>query len=99
LLGIAATASSAGLYFLAAPLESNSVFLFGYILTPLVTFAAVAWDSISQKSKAKDVWFDKSPKKQLLVRVIAGLSLIPAVFHIIQLGTILGETAVQEGWF
>ena len=99
LLGSVATAASVALYLLASLLETNLVFLVGYMLTPLVTFVAVAWDSISQKSKAKDVRFDKSPKKQLIVRLVALASLVPAVFHIIQLGTILGETAVQEGWF
>lgn len=98
-LALVAVALSLAMYFLAAPLETNVVFLVGYLLTPLVTFVAVAWDSISQKSKSRDIWFDKSPKKSLIVRVIAGLSLVPAVLHIIELGTILGETAVQEGWF
>lgn len=98
-LALTAVALSIALYFLAAPLETNLVFVVGYVLTPLVTFVAVAWDSISQKSKSRDIWFDRSPKKSLIVRSIAGLSLIPAVLHIIQLGTILGETAVQEGWF
>lgn len=98
-LALVAVALSLAMYFLAAPLETNVVFLVGYLLTPLFTFVAVAWDSISQKSKSRDIWFDKSPKKSLIVRVIAGLSLVPAVLHIIELGTILGETAVQEGWF
>lgn len=98
-LALVAVALSLAMYFLAEPLETNVVFLVGYLLTPLVTFVAVAWDSISQKSKSRDIWFDKSPKKSLIVRVIAGLSLVPAVLHIIELGTILGETAVQEGWF
>jgi hypothetical protein len=98
-LALTAVALSVAMYLLAAPLETNVVFLVGYLLTPLVTFVAVAWDSISQKSKSRDIWFDRSPKKSVIVRSIAGLSLVPAVLHIIQLGTILGETAVQEGWF
>ena len=96
---ILAVVISTALYFLAKPLSTNLVYLFGYLLTPLATFGFVAWDSVSQKLKSKSVWFDKAPKKSLAVRVIAGLSFIPGTLHIIQLGTILGETAIQEGWF
>lgn len=94
-MGIAA---SLALYFLAGSLASNIVYFFGYLLTPISVFACVAWDSISQRSKSRDVWFSSSPRKSVIVRLLAGVALIPAVLHIIQLGNILGQRAVQEGW-
>ena len=90
--------TSLTIYFIAGALETNLVYYLGYLLTPLVVFACVAWDSISQRTKSRDVWFSASPKKSLLVRVLAGIALIPAVLHIIQLGNLLGQRAVQEGW-
>lgn len=93
-----AVSASLVLYFLAPTIGSNLVYLIGYLLTPLSVFAFVAWDSISQRTKSRSIWFDKSPRKSLAVRVLAGVALVPAVLHIIELGTLLGENAVQQGW-
>lgn len=84
---------------LAYLLETRLLFVVGYLFTPISILLCVAWDALSQRSGSRDPWFAADPKASLAIRIIAAISLIPAIFQIWNISSWLGEIAVQQGWF
>jgi FtsH-binding integral membrane protein len=80
-------------------LANNLWFVLGYILTPVVTILALGWDTKSQLSGQHNPWFVAKPLYSNIIRVFVVLSLIVSALHIIEIGTWLGQQAVQSGWF
>lgn len=79
--------------------EARWLFLVGYVLTPLSILMCVAWDSLSQRAGSKNPWFAVSKGLDRGIRILAGVSFIPALAHIWFISDWLGELAVQNGWF
>lgn len=84
---------------LAFTLETRVLFVFGYVATPVLVLMCVAWDSLSQRSGSKDLWFAVSKKLSFAVRMVAIASFVPAAIQIWHIANWLGEVAVQNGWF
>lgn len=80
-------------------LQARWLFVVGYALTPLSILFCVAWDSLSQRSGSKNPWFAVSKSLSRGVRILAGVSFLPALAHIWFISDWLGELAVQNGWF
>jgi len=98
LLAAGISASLAVLDFLAVyPFSFNAFNIYGYALTPFVVFFCVAWDAAAQRTGRRDPWFDVRPGYSRILRVTALAALAIAVTHILELGRILGEWAVQAG--
>ncbi len=79
--------------------EARWLFVVGYVLTPLSILFCVAWDSLSQRAGSKNPWFAVSKKLSRGLRILAGVSFVPALAHIWFISDWLGELAVQNGWF
>ena len=79
--------------------EARALFVVGYVLTPLSMLICVAWDSLSQRSGSKNPWFAVSKGLSRGIRILAGVSFLPALAHIWFISDWLGELAVQNGWF
>jgi hypothetical protein len=84
---------------LAFVLETNLFFVVGYLITPVLVFLTVAWDSMLQRAGSRDLWFAVNSKLSVGIRFIAILSLIPGIAHIWFISMWFGEIAVQQGWF
>jgi hypothetical protein len=84
---------------LAFLLETRLLFVLGYLITPVLVFLTVGWDSLAQRAASRDPWFAVNKKLSTLVRAIALLSLVPGVAHIWYISIWVGEIAVQQGWF
>ncbi len=101
ILGLFALASSIGiglLDFLAiSPFTYNMANVVGYVLTPFAVFFCLAWDSASQRKGSQNPWFDIRPGYSSTLRIASVAALVVATFHIIELGRVLGEWAVQSG--
>jgi hypothetical protein len=80
-------------------LANNLWFVLGYILTPVVSILALGWDTKSQLAGQHNPWFVAKPLYSNFIRVLVALSLIVSALHIIEIGTWLGQQAVQSGWF
>jgi hypothetical protein len=79
--------------------EARWLFVVGYVLTPLSILICVAWDSLSQRAGSKNPWFAVSKGLSRSIRILAGVSFLPALAHIWFISDWLGELAVQNGWF
>lgn len=79
--------------------ETRWLFIVGYALTPLSILICVAWDSLSQRAGSKNPWFAVSKGLSRGIRILAGVSFLPALAHIWFISDSLGELAVQNGWF
>lgn len=79
--------------------EARWLFVVGYAFTPLAMLFCVAWDSLSQRAGSKDPWFAVSKALSRGIRVLAGVSFVPAFAHIWFISDWLGQEAVQRGWF
>jgi hypothetical protein len=84
---------------LATVFGSNIFFVVGYLITPVMVFLTVAWDSLAQRAGSRDAWFAVNKKLSTMVRAVALLSLVPGVAHIWYISIWVGEIAVQQGWF
>lgn len=84
---------------LAFIFENRLLFVFGYLATPISVLMCVAWDALAQRKGSRDPWFSLNPKMSLGLRVLAGISLVPAAFQIWQIAIWVGEVAVQNRWF
>jgi hypothetical protein len=80
-------------------LANNLWFVLGYVLTPVVSILALGWDTKSQLSGQHNPWFVAKPIYTNIIRAMVALSLIVSALHIIDIGTWLGQQAVQSGWF
>ena len=100
-LGLTALLISIGvavLDFLAiAPFNYNIANVVGYALTPFMVFFCLAWDAGAQRKGSQNPWFDIRPGYSSALRIASVIALAIAVFHIVELGRILGEWAVQTG--
>ena len=84
---------------LAFWLESRNFFILGYFFTPVANFLCVAWDALAQRKGSRDPWFAVNRKLSLVVRLLAMASIFPALVHIWNIATWLGELSIQNGWF
>lgn len=80
-------------------LANNLWFVLGYILTPVLSILALGWDTKSQLAGQHNPWFVAKPLFTKIIRGMVVLSLIVSAMHIIDIGTWLGQQAVQSGWF
>lgn len=91
--------TSSLLYLFKSELGANLWFFVGYVLTPLIATILLGVDSLLSIRGQRNPWFSKRDWASRLIRILVILSYLVAVFHIIELGRLLGEFAVQEGWF
>ncbi len=84
---------------LATVFGSNIFFVVGYLITPVLVFLTVAWDSLAQRAGSRDPWFAVNKKLSTMVRLVAVLSLIPGIANIWFISEWVGQFAVQQGWF
>ena len=98
LVGLLISIGIAAMDFLAIPpFNYNLVNLLGYALTPFGVFFCLAWDLGAQRRGSQSPWFDIRPAFSSALRTASIVALIVAVFHIVELGQVLGEWAVQSG--
>ena len=73
-------------------LVSNSdplISIFGWFLTPVVTFTAYGFNVYLKNKEQANPNFEKSLRNyELILRILAYVSLIPAIFHIWRLATL-----------
>jgi len=86
------------LYVFRFELANNWYFLVGYLLTPVGVTATVAWDLKAQRKGQVNPNFDVRPQYTKILRVLAVLGYVVGIFHIIELGTLLGQWVVQSGF-
>ena len=80
-----------------SPFTYDAVNVAGYALTPFLVFMALAWDSSAQRSGRRSPWFDIRPGYSRTLRVLAVVSLLVAIGHILEIGRAVGEWVVQAG--
>ena len=80
-------------------LANNLWFLLGYVLTPVLSILTLGWDTKSQLAGQHNPWFVAKPLYTNMIRVMVVISLGVSALHIIDIGTWLGQQAVQSGWF
>lgn len=79
--------------------ESRNYFVVGYLFTPVANFLCVAWDALGQRKGSRDPWFAVNKKLSLTVRLLAMASIIPALVHIWNIASWIGELSIQNSWF
>lgn len=80
-------------------LANNLWFVLGYVLTPVLSILTLGWDTKAQLAGQHNPWFVAKPLYTNIIRVMVVISLIVSALHIIDIGTWLGQQAVQSGWF
>lgn len=78
-------------------LANNIWYYVGYVLTPLFISLTLAWDSVAQRRGQRSAWFEAKPLYSKIIRVAVAAGFIVAVFHIVAIGTQIGELVVQSG--
>jgi hypothetical protein len=78
-------------------LANNIWYYVGYILTPLLATMGLAWDTLAQRRGQKSPWFESKPVYSKVLRALVAVGFVVAVFHIVAIGTQLGELVVQSG--
>lgn len=86
------------LYVMRAQIANNSVFVAGYLLTPIGVTATMAWDLLAQRKGQVNPNFDVRPLYSALIKWLVVAGFVIGAFHIYELGTILGQWFVQNGW-
>lgn len=88
----------AAMDFLAiSPFTYDLANVVGYALTPFAVFFCLAWDAGAQRRGSHNPWFDIRPTYSSTLRIASVAALAVAVFHIVEVGRVLGEWAVQTG--
>jgi hypothetical protein len=72
-------------------------YVVGYVLTPVLTALTLGWDSVLQRNGRKDPWFAPSPLFSRIIRIAVALSFVLAVFHILEIAHICGQSVIQSG--
>ena len=57
----------------------------GYVLTPLVVFAALIWDRLAQRLGLRDRNFALKPKYTRLLQVAAVVAMVPGIWHVLNI--------------
>jgi hypothetical protein len=98
-LSILFVVSGALLYVFREALAANEWFIVGYLLTPLLATMALGYDSMLNIRGQRDPWYSRRRFASAAIRTVVILGFVVGVFHILELGRWLGESAVQGGWF
>ena len=72
-------------------------YVVGYVLTPVLTALTLGWDSVLQRNGRKDPWYAPSPLFSRIIRITVALSFVLAVFHILEIAHICGQSVIQSG--
>lgn len=98
LIALLVSIGIAAMDFLAiTPFTYDVANVVGYALTPFAVFFCLAWDAGAQRRGSHNPWFDIRPAYSSTLRIASVLALAVAVFHIVEVGRVLGEWAVQTG--
>lgn len=77
--------------------QNLSIYLLGYLATPLAVGLCMGWDSIDQRKKTKsDPWFIAKPKYSLILRILTGISFLVALPHINAIARILSTLLAER---
>lgn len=77
--------------------QNLSIYVLGYLATPLLVSLCMGWDSIDQRKKTKsDPWFIPKSKYSLFLRILTGLSFVIALPHINAIARILSTFLAEQ---
>lgn len=77
--------------------QNISIYLLGYLATPLAVGLCMGWDSIDQRKKTKsNPWFIAKSKYSLILRILTGLSFLVALPHINAIARILSTLLAER---
>jgi hypothetical protein len=77
--------------------QKLSIYLLGYLATPLAVGLCMGWDSIDQRKKTKsDPWFIAKSKYSLILRILTGISFLVALPHINSIARILSTLLAER---
>jgi len=77
--------------------QNVSVYLLGYLVTPVAVGLCMGWDSIDQRNKTKsDPWFIAKSKYSLVLRILTGVSFLVALPHINAIARILSTLLAER---
>jgi hypothetical protein len=99
ILSILFVTAGAVLFVFREFLAANEWFILGYLLTPLLATMALGYDSMLNIRGQRDPWYSRRRFASAAIRAVVILGFIIGIFHILELGRWLGESAVQGGWF
>ena len=90
----AATSSLAPLFLgVSLPLAATSTLALsvaGYVLTPLVTMGALAWDKITQRQGLQlDRNFALRPRYSTILRWLTAASFVIAIWHVLNIANVI----------
>jgi hypothetical protein len=99
LISALAFLTSVGIYFYTrTTAHAFTLHLLGYLLTPLTVALCMGLDSIFQRrGLGNNPWYEKDPQFALILRILTGLSFIPAIFHIIPMASDIAEKFAGQG--
>ena len=97
-LAVALLILSIAVILIAGPSGQNiSIYLLGYLATPLAVGLCMGWDSIDQRKKTKsDPWFIAKSKYSLILRILTGFSFLVALPHINAIARILSTLLAER---
>lgn len=97
-LAVALIILSIAVTLIAGSTEQNiSIYLLGYLATPLAVGLCMGWDSIDQRKKTKsNPWFIAKSKYSLILRILTGLSFLVALPHINAIARILSTLLAER---
>lgn len=77
--------------------QNISIYLLGYLATPLAVGLCMGWDSIDQRKKTKsNPWFIAKSKYSLILRILTGFSFLAALPHINAIARILSTLLAER---
>ena len=77
--------------------QDISIYLLGYLATPLAVGLCMGWDSIDQRKKTKsNPWFIAKSKYSLILRILTGFSFLVALPHINAIARILSTLLAER---
>jgi hypothetical protein len=77
--------------------QNLTIYLLGYLFTPLAVGLCMGWDSIDQRKKTKsNPWFIAKSKYSLILRILTGLSFLVALPHINAIARILSTLLAER---
>ena len=96
-LTIVFLSASSSLYFFRFQLANDAFFIVGYVLAPLGVTGMLAWDIWAQRKGQVNPNIDVRPVYTKMIKALVVAGYLIGVFHILELGRMLGELAVQNG--
>ena len=77
--------------------QNISIYLLGYLATPLAVGLCMGWDSIDQRKKTKsNPWFIAKSRYSLILRILTGISFLIALPHINAIARILSTLLAER---